>query len=82
MRKIYCQTFPLSLLIITDVRQIAVLTIQIRPVAHQESTMEADYKRTAMGYSNTGDTEGTSFGLMYELSRNYALSNNSSSSRG
>ena len=41
-------------------------------------TMEADYKRTAMGYSNTGDTEGTSFGLMYELSRDYALSNNSS----
>ena len=41
-------------------------------------TMEADYKRTAMGYSNTGDTEGTAFGLMYELSRNYALSNNSS----
>lgn len=42
--------------------------------------MEADYKRTAMGYSNTGDTEGTAFGLMYELSRDYALSNNSSSS--
>ena len=41
-------------------------------------TMEANYKRTAMGYSNTGDTEGTAFGLMYELSRNYALSNNSS----
>ena len=41
-------------------------------------TMEADYKRTAMGYSNTGDTEGTAFGLMYELSRDYALSNNSS----
>lgn len=41
-------------------------------------TMEADYKRTAMGYSNTGDTEGTAFGLMYEVSRDYALSNNSS----
>ncbi len=41
-------------------------------------TMEADYKRTAMGYSNTGDTEGMAFGLMYELSRDYALSNNSS----
>lgn len=40
--------------------------------------MEAYYKRTAMGYSNTGDTEGTAFGLMYELSRDYALSNNSS----
>ena len=40
--------------------------------------MEADFKRTAMGYSNTGDTEGTAFGLMYELSRDYALSNTSS----
>ena len=40
-------------------------------------TMEADYKRTAMGYSNTGDTEGTAIGLMYELSRDYALSNTS-----
>ncbi len=40
--------------------------------------MEADYKRTAMNISNTGETEGTAFGLMYELSRNYALSSTSS----
>ena len=38
-------------------------------------SMEADYKRTAMGYSNDGDTDGTAFGLMYELSRDYALIN-------
>jgi uncharacterized protein with beta-barrel porin domain len=41
-------------------------------------TMDADYKRAAMGYSNDGDTDGTAFGLMYELSRDYALSNRSS----
>lgn len=41
-------------------------------------TMEADYKRSAMGYSNDGDTEGSAFGLMYELSRDYALRNGSS----
>ncbi len=40
--------------------------------------MEADYKRTAMNICNTGATEGTAFGLMYELSRDYALSNTSS----
>ena len=37
-------------------------------------TMEADYKRRALGYTNTGDTEGSAFGLMYELSRVSALS--------
>ncbi|MBR1979137.1 MAG: autotransporter outer membrane beta-barrel domain-containing protein, partial [Akkermansia sp.] len=31
--------------------------------------------RTAMNYSNDGDTDGTACGLMYELSRNYTLSN-------
>ncbi len=36
--------------------------------------MEADYRRTAMNYTNNGDTDGTAFGLMYELSRGYALS--------
>ena len=41
-------------------------------------TMDADYKRSAMGYSNDGDTDGSAFGLMYELSRDYALSNRSS----
>lgn len=44
--------------------------------------MEADYKRTvnhAKGcYSTTGDTNGTAFGLMYELSRKYALTSKSS----
>ena len=35
--------------------------------------MEADYKRSAMNYSNHGDTDGTTFGFMYELSREYAL---------
>ena len=38
-------------------------------------TMDADYIRTAMNYSNDGDTDGTACGLMYELSRNYTLSN-------
>ena len=37
-------------------------------------TMEADYKRTAMNITNTGDTDGTAFGLMYELGREYSLS--------
>ena len=40
-------------------------------------TMEADYMRTvshaAGGYRTTGDTEGTAFGLMYELSRQFEL---------
>ena len=35
--------------------------------------MESDYKRTAMGYTNNGDTDGTAFGFMYELGREYAL---------
>ena len=35
--------------------------------------MEADYKRSAMSYTNNADTDGTTFGLMYELSREYAL---------
>ena len=38
-------------------------------------TMEADYKRTVMGYSNDGDTDGTAFGLMYEVSREFELGN-------
>ena len=37
-------------------------------------SMEADYTRHAMSYTNQGDTDGTSFGLMYELGREYALS--------
>ena len=37
-------------------------------------TMEADYTRKAMHYTNKGDTDGTAFGLMYEVSREYALS--------
>ena len=37
--------------------------------------MEVDYKRSSLGYANYGDTEGTALGLMYELSREYALSN-------
>jgi uncharacterized protein with beta-barrel porin domain len=41
-------------------------------------TMNADYTRTAMGYSNAGDTDGTAFGLMYEVSSDYTLSNRSS----
>jgi uncharacterized protein with beta-barrel porin domain len=36
-------------------------------------TMDADYTRYAMGYSNEGDTDGTAFGLMYELGREYNL---------
>lgn len=40
--------------------------------------MEADYKRSAMAYTNRGDADGTAFGLMYELSREYALSEGSS----
>ncbi len=36
--------------------------------------MEADYTRHAMSYTNQGDTEGTAIGLMYELGREYALS--------
>ena len=35
--------------------------------------MEADYNRAAMSYTNSGDTDGTTFGVMYELSRGYAL---------
>ena len=37
-------------------------------------TMETDYTRKAMHYTNKGDTDGTAFGLMYEVSREYALS--------
>ena len=37
-------------------------------------SMEADYTRHAMSYTNQGDTEGTAIGLMYELGREYALS--------
>lgn len=37
-------------------------------------TMETDYRRTAMSYTNKGDTDGTAFGLMYELGREYSLS--------
>lgn len=39
--------------------------------------MESDYKRTAMGYTNNGDTDGTAFGVMYELGREYALNDRS-----
>lgn len=38
-------------------------------------TMEADYKRSAMSYSTDGDTDGTAFGLMYEVSREFELGN-------
>lgn len=38
-------------------------------------TMEADYKRNAMSYSTDGDTDGTAFGLMYEVSREFELGN-------
>lgn len=45
-------------------------------------TMESDYHRTVShakgSYSTQGDTEGTSLGLMYELSRAFALSGKSS----
>ncbi len=41
-------------------------------------SMEADYTRHAMHYSNNGDTDGTAIGLMYELGREYALSEESS----
>ena len=37
-------------------------------------SMETDYTRHAMHYTNKGDTEGAAFGLMYELGREYALS--------
>ena len=37
-------------------------------------SMEADYTRHAMSYTNQGDTDGTAIGLMYELGREYALS--------
>ena len=44
-------------------------------------TMEADYKRTvshaAGSYNASGDTDGTAFGLMYEVSRGVQLSNRS-----
>ena len=45
-------------------------------------TMQADYRRTvshaAGSYRTDGDTDGTAFGLMYELSREYTLSAKSS----
>ena len=44
-------------------------------------TMESDYRRTvnhsAGSYQTAGDTEGAAFGLMYELSRDFALSRKS-----
>ena len=39
--------------------------------------MEADFKRYAMGCTHEGDTKGSAFGLMYELSHGMQLSNNS-----
>ena len=36
--------------------------------------MEADYNRYAMNFANSGDADGTAFGLMYELGREYSLS--------
>lgn len=41
-------------------------------------SMDADYTRRALSYSNGGETNGTAYGLMYELSREFALSNSSS----
>lgn len=45
-------------------------------------TMDTDYDRTvnhaAGSYTADGDTDGTAFGLMYELSREFALSSTSS----
>lgn len=45
-------------------------------------TMDTDYDRTvnhaAGSYTADGDTDGTAFGLMYELSREFALSSASS----
>lgn len=45
-------------------------------------TMDADYKRTVNhvtnSYFTTGDTDGSAFGLMYELSREFALRGQSS----
>ncbi|MBQ8377134.1 MAG: autotransporter outer membrane beta-barrel domain-containing protein [Akkermansia sp.] len=45
-------------------------------------TMDTDYDRTvnhaASSYTADGDTDGTAFGLMYELSRKFALSSASS----
>lgn len=40
-------------------------------------TMEVDYKRSAMSYANNGCTDGTAFGLMYELSRSFTLNDGS-----
>ena len=39
--------------------------------------MDADFKRYVMGYTHEGDTKGSAFGLMYELSRSMQLGNNS-----
>ena len=39
--------------------------------------MEADFKRYALGCTHEGDTKGTTFGLMYELSHGMQLGNNS-----
>ncbi len=45
-------------------------------------TMESDYRRTvnhsAGSYGTAGDTEGSAFGIMYELSRDFALNRESS----
>lgn len=45
-------------------------------------TMESDYRRivnhSAGSYQTVGDTEGTAFGLMYELSRDFVLNSKSS----
>lgn len=41
-------------------------------------SMEADYKRHAMGYATDGDTDGTALGLMYELSHRFEMDEKSS----
>lgn len=42
-----------------------------------QGAMKTDYNRYAMGYTHEGDTEGSSLGLMYELSHGMQLRNNS-----
>ena len=41
-------------------------------------SMEADYKRHAVGYATKGDTDGTAFGLMYEVSHRFEMNEKSS----
>lgn len=36
-------------------------------------TMDVDYRRSVVDYANNGDTDGSSFGFMYELNRELAL---------